>query len=83
MLLTRYALAKRWGTSVRTVDRRKDYGLLPWIDLAGGRGNRPMVRFQLSDVERYEEKMKMLAPKEKRQEIEENPRLIRRVKSIK
>jgi hypothetical protein len=57
MLLTRHDLAKRWTTSVRTIDRRKNLGLIPWIDLSGGIGNRPMVRFRLSDVEEYEKKM--------------------------
>lgn len=56
---TRQELAARWKTSVRTIDRRRELGLLPWVDLAGGRGNRPCVRFKLSDIEHYEEKMTM------------------------
>jgi hypothetical protein len=38
------------------VDRRKKYGLLPWIDLSGGIGSRPMIRFRLTDIEEYEAK---------------------------
>ena len=57
MLLTRHDLAKRWTTSLRTIDRRKKLGLLRWIDLSGGIGSRPMIRFRLSDVEEYEKKM--------------------------
>lgn len=56
MLLTRDDLAKRWSTSLRTVDRRKKYGLLPWIDLSGGIGSRPMIRFRLTEIEEYEAK---------------------------
>ena len=52
--LSRQALATRWDTSARTVDRRRAMGLLPWIDLACGRGARPVVRFKLADVEAFE-----------------------------
>ena len=58
-LMTREDLAARWKTSVRTIDRRRELGLVPWMDLAGGRGNRPCVRFKLSDIESYEEQMLM------------------------
>ncbi|MBM4327358.1 MAG: DNA-binding protein [Deltaproteobacteria bacterium] len=53
-LLDRNQLAERWCVSVRTVDRARQDGRLPWIDLARGRGARPCVRFRLDDVERYE-----------------------------
>jgi hypothetical protein len=56
-LLTRVELAKRWATSERTVDRKRMLGLLPWLDLSGGRGKRPLVRFRLADIEAYEERV--------------------------
>lgn len=56
-LFNRKDLAERWGTSVRTIDRKRQDGLIRWIDLAGGRGRRPLVRFKLSDIEAYEEQM--------------------------
>ncbi len=56
-LLTRHELAERWSTSIRTIDRRRKDGLIRWIDLAGGRGSRPSVRFHLADIEAYEGKM--------------------------
>jgi hypothetical protein len=55
--ITRLDLAKRWQTSTRTIDRKRRLGLLPWVDLAGGAGGRPIVRFRLSDIEDYEIKM--------------------------
>jgi hypothetical protein len=55
-MLTRHALARRWGTTVRTVDRRRRTGLLPWIDLTLGVGKRPQIRFRLEDVVKYEQK---------------------------
>lgn len=56
-LITRSELAKRWCTSERTVDRRRKDGLIPWLDIAGGRGKRPLVRFRLEDIEDYEMRM--------------------------
>lgn len=56
-LLTRPALAERWQTSIRTVDRRRQIGLIPWVDLSGGKGTRPVVRFRLVDVENFEKKV--------------------------
>jgi hypothetical protein len=53
-VLTRQDLAKRWQTTPRTIDRRRAMGLLPWIDLAKGRGKRPQIRFRLEDVENFE-----------------------------
>lgn len=58
-LLTRQELAERWATSIRTIDRRRKFGLIRWVDLSGGVGSRPMVRFRLSDVEHYENQMNM------------------------
>jgi len=56
--LTRENLAERWKTTIRTVDRRRKLGLLPWHDLAGGRGKRPQVRFKIEDIETYEQQMR-------------------------
>ena len=53
-LLSRKQLKKRWGLSLRTLDRLRDYGHLPWIDLTGGRGSRPIVRFRVTDIEKLE-----------------------------
>jgi hypothetical protein len=58
-LITREQLAERWNTSVRTIDRRRLSGELTWIDLAGGKGGRPIVRFLLRDVEDYENRMRL------------------------
>jgi hypothetical protein len=55
---TRAALAKRWGVTCRTIDRLRQAGNLSWIDIAGGRGARPIVRFALPDVEAFEQSMK-------------------------
>lgn len=61
-MITRLDLAKRWQTSTRTVDRKRQLGLFPWIDIAGGCGKRPLVRFRLEDVENYEVRMMMGRP---------------------
>lgn len=58
-MLTRNELAKRWSTTPRTIDRRRALGLLPWVDLARGRGKRPQIRFRVEDVEEYERKATM------------------------
>jgi len=55
--LPRQQLANRWKVSVRTVDRLKNNGRLPWVDLSGGVGSRPIVRFRLCDVEAYEDRV--------------------------
>ncbi len=55
---SRQALAVRWNTSTRTIDRLRQAGKLPWIDIAGGRGARPIVRFTVEDVETYERAMR-------------------------
>lgn len=53
-MLTRHELAERWKTTTRTVDRRRQDGLLPWLDLAAGTGKKPQVRFRLEDVQNFE-----------------------------
>jgi hypothetical protein len=53
-LFSRNELAERWRVSARTIDRRRAMGLLPWIDLACGRGSRPVVRFSLADIQEFE-----------------------------
>jgi len=53
-LLTREKLSERWKTSKRTIDRRRNLGQLPWLDLSGGLGSRPLVRFRLEDIEAFE-----------------------------
>jgi len=68
-LLTRASLAVRWGISPRTLDRKRKLGLIPWIDLAGGLGNRPIVRFRLIDILSYEQRM--LQAKKSREPVDE------------
>lgn len=53
-LLTRDQLATRWSCSVRKIDRMKKYGLIPWIDISGGIGTRPTVRFPVTLIEEFE-----------------------------
>ena len=45
---------------MRTVDRKRLDGLLAWIDLSGGRGRRPQVRFRLADIEEFEQRMRRI-----------------------
>ncbi len=59
ILLTREALASRWSVSVRTLDRLRQDGLIPWADLRRGRGAKPVVRFLLSDIEEYEQRARV------------------------
>ncbi len=59
ILLTREAVAARWSVSVRTVDRLRQNGHLPWVDLRRGRGAKPIVRFCLEDIEDYEQTGRM------------------------
>lgn len=61
VLLTRQALANRWSVSVRTIDRLRQDGILPWIDLNNGHGAKPMVRFPLKDIEDHEQKARLEA----------------------
>jgi|YNPNPStandDraft_1061719.scaffolds.fasta_scaffold306950_1 hypothetical protein len=56
-LETRAGLAKRWKVTERTVDRKRKLGLIAWIDIAGGRGKRPCVRFRMEDILAYESRM--------------------------
>lgn len=56
VFLTREAVATRWCVSLRTIDRRRLDGSLPWVDLNRGRGRKPIVRFMLRDIEDYEQK---------------------------
>jgi hypothetical protein len=60
--LSRESLAIRWNTSTRTIDRLRKTGRLRWIDLAAGRGARPIVRFRLVDVEIFEREQIRDAP---------------------
>ena len=53
-LFTKAQLATRWNVSQRTIDRRRNQGLIPWIDLTAGIGMRPQVRFKIEDIEEYE-----------------------------
>lgn len=57
-LLTKRDVCKRWQVSPRTVDRLRAVGKLAWINVAGDRNSRPAVRFDLSDVEKFEQAMK-------------------------
>ena len=47
---TRRQLSERWNVSLVTVDRMRASGRLPWIDLSGGTGKKPLVRFERADV---------------------------------
>ncbi|MGO9116831.1 MAG: helix-turn-helix domain-containing protein [Desulfomonilaceae bacterium] len=51
--LSRRELATRWGISVKTVDRLRETGQLPWIDLSTS-PRKPLVRFPLAEIERFE-----------------------------
>lgn len=57
-LISRQQLAARWACSCRTVDRLRVHGLIPWVDLVAGRGNKPLVRFKLQDVLDYEQRFR-------------------------
>lgn len=52
--LTKKDLIKRWKTSERTIDRLRKTGKLPWLDLSGGQGMKPIVRFRIEDIKEYE-----------------------------
>jgi hypothetical protein len=53
-LLTRQALKERWNIGLRTIDRLRQSGKLAWVDISGGRGARPIVRFALADITEFE-----------------------------
>jgi hypothetical protein len=61
--LSRETLATRWGVSRKTVDRLRASGALPWVDISGGRGERPLVRFKPEDVEAFESDMRHSTPR--------------------
>ncbi len=61
-LLSKKDVCARWQLSPRSVDRLRASGRLPWIDVSGGRGTRPAVRFDLGDIERFEMSMKRGQP---------------------
>jgi len=54
-LLSRAQLALRWGCSIKTIDRLKRLGRLPWLNISGKDGKRPMIRFPLSGIQEFEE----------------------------
>ena len=58
-MITREELARRWKLSVKSVDRRRKDGALPWVDIAFGRGSRPAVRFRVEDIEQLEAEARM------------------------
>ena len=55
MFFSRIDVAKRWGCSVRKIDRLRMLGLLPWLDLTAGLGKKPLVRIRRADVVLFEE----------------------------
>jgi hypothetical protein len=57
--LTRKQLAARWNTSHRTIDRLRLAGVLPWIDLSAGHGQKAIVRFLEADILNYEKAARM------------------------
>ena len=57
-LLSRQDLADRWRVSLRTVDRLRQDGRIPWIDVAGGKGARAIVRFEVGDILAYERRVR-------------------------
>ena len=62
---TRRKLAKRYDVSERTIDRLREKGLIAWLDLSGGRGRRPTVRFTLEAVLEFEKNCLMDIRKER------------------
>jgi len=49
--VSRRELARRWGCSLKTIDRLRCTGRLAWVDLgARGTGTRPTIRFRMSDI---------------------------------
>jgi hypothetical protein len=56
-LLTRQELAERWQCSSRTLDRLRDQGRLPWLNIASG-NRRPLIRFRLADIEEFEARIR-------------------------
>lgn len=56
---SRQQLAKRWNCSTRKIDRLRNLGLLPWLDLTAGLGKKPLVRLHLEDILAFEAKYLM------------------------
>ncbi len=50
ILLSRRQIAERWGVSIETVKRREKTGSLRSL-----RFNQRLVRYRLSDIERFED----------------------------
>lgn len=53
-LLNRRQLAERWNCSERKIDRLRNNGFLPWIDLTAGHGKKPIVRLRIEDILQFE-----------------------------
>jgi len=53
-LLDRKQLSERWNCSTRKIDRLRSFGLLDWIDISGGIGSRPTVRFHIDAIQEFE-----------------------------
>lgn len=58
-LLTKHDVMIRLKVCQRTVDRLRENGLLPWLNIGSGR--KPLVRFRLSDVEQFEARSRQSA----------------------
>jgi hypothetical protein len=54
-MFTKKGVANRWNCSTRKIDRLRKAGKLAWVDISGGLGSRPMVRFRVEDILVYEE----------------------------
>lgn len=52
---TRRKMAKRFDVSERTIDRWREQGLIAWLDLSGGKGKRPTVRFTEEAILEFEQ----------------------------
>ena len=60
-LLTKNDVARRLCIGKQTVHRLRQSGRLPWIDVSGGRGKRPIVRFRAEDVIKFESAQRIAA----------------------
>jgi len=68
-LISRRQLALRWGVNAKTIDRLRQRGLLPWMDLNGCHRKKSLVRFSMSDIQTYEDRNRMAQLEE---EVERN-----------
>jgi hypothetical protein len=68
-LFTKKDVCQRWQISARTLDRLRLSGKVAWLDVSGGRGSRPAVRFALDDIERFELSIKRGQPDAMQSEI--------------